>query len=131
MPLLLGLTSVAGALGALGLVSQIAPKGSSTAPVVVLIGLAVGVDYSLFYIRREREERAPAATADARSDRGDGHRRPRHRRGRRSPSWSGWPDCCSPASGVFTSMALGAILVVAIAVVGSVTVLPGGAGAAR
>ncbi|HWE09721.1 MAG TPA: hypothetical protein VG325_10220, partial [Solirubrobacteraceae bacterium] len=49
VPLVLGVTSVAAALGALGLVSQVAPNGSSTAPVVVLIGLAVGVDYSLFY----------------------------------------------------------------------------------
>ena len=60
VPLLLGLTSVAAAMGALGLVSHIAPNGSTTAPVVVLIGLAVGIDYSLFYIRRERAERRPA-----------------------------------------------------------------------
>jgi RND superfamily putative drug exporter len=44
-------------MGALGVVSQIAPTGDTTASVIVLIGLAVGVDYSLFYIRREREER--------------------------------------------------------------------------
>ena len=68
VPLLLGLTSVAAALGALGLVSHIAPNGSSTAPVVVLIGLAVGVDYSLFYIRRERAERRTGASADAALD---------------------------------------------------------------
>ena len=60
VPLLLGLTSVAAAMGALGLVSHIAPNGSTTSSVVVLIGLAVGVDYSLFYIRRERAERRPA-----------------------------------------------------------------------
>ena len=58
VPLLLGLTSVAAAIGALGVVSHIAPNGPATAPVVVLgIGLAVGVDYSLFYVRRERDER--------------------------------------------------------------------------
>ena len=57
VPLLLGLTSVAAAMGALGVVSQVAPDGGSAGALVVLIGLAVGVDYSLFYIRREREER--------------------------------------------------------------------------
>ncbi len=61
VPLLLGLTSVAAAMGALGLVSQIAPNGSTTSSVVLLIGLAVGVDYSLFYIRRERAERRAGA----------------------------------------------------------------------
>ena len=57
VPLLLGLTSVAAAMGALGLVSQVVPSDQSAGSLVVLIGLAVGVDYSLFYIRREREER--------------------------------------------------------------------------
>ncbi len=65
VPLLLGLTSVAAAIGALGLVSHIAPNGSTTSPVVILIGLAVGVDYSLFYIRRERAERSAGAGAEA------------------------------------------------------------------
>ena len=61
VPLVLGITAVAAAMGALGVVSQLAPSTESTASVVVLIGLAVGVDYSLFYIRREREERRAAA----------------------------------------------------------------------
>ena len=123
VPLLLGLTSVAGALGAIGLLSQIAPEGQSTGPVVVLIGLAVGVDYSLFYIRREREERRAgrdshaaltAATASV---------------GRAIivaavTVMVGLAGLLFTGLGVFTSMALGAILVVAIAAVGSVTVLP-------
>jgi uncharacterized membrane protein YdfJ with MMPL/SSD domain len=123
VPLLLGLTSVAGALGALGVVSQIAPMGQSTGPVVVLIGLAVGVDYSLFYIRREREERRAgrdrhaaltAATASV---------------GRAIVVAAltvmvGLAGLLFTGLGVFTSMALGAILVVAIAAIGSVTVLP-------
>ncbi len=123
VPLLLGLTSVAGALGAIGLISQIAPEGQSTGPVVVLIGLAVGVDYSLFYIRREREERRAgrdshaaltAATASV---------------GRAIivaalTVMVGLAGLLFTGLGVFTSMALGAILVVALAAVGSVTVLP-------
>ncbi|HUA72533.1 MAG TPA: MMPL family transporter [Solirubrobacteraceae bacterium] len=123
VPLLLGLTSVGAALGALGLVSYIAPNGSSTAPVVVLIGLAVGVDYSLFYIRRERLERrggASAGAALAATSVTVG----------RAILVAGMTVVIGLAGllftgfGVFTSMALGAILVVLIAVVGSLTVLP-------
>ena len=80
VPLLLGLTSVGAALGALGLVSHIAPNGSSTAPVVVLIGLAVGVDYSLFYVRRERVERREGRPPTRRS--------PPPRRRSAARSWS-------------------------------------------
>ena len=32
---------------------------------VLLIGLAVGVDYSMFYLRREREERAAGRSPNA------------------------------------------------------------------
>ncbi len=123
VPLMLGLTSVAGALGALGVISHIAPQGQPTASVVVLIGLAVGVDYSLFYIRREREERRAgrgseaaltAATASV---------------GRAIVVAAltvmvGLAGLTFTGLGEFTSMALGAILVVALAAIGSVTVLP-------
>jgi RND superfamily putative drug exporter len=123
VPLLLGLTSVAATLGALGLVSQVAPNGSSTAPVVVLIGLAVGVDYSLFYIRRERAERRAGASADAALAATSATV------GRAilvagTTVVIGLAGLLFTGFGVFTSMALGAILVVAIAVVGSLTVLP-------
>jgi RND superfamily putative drug exporter len=123
VPLLLGVTSVAAALGALGLVSHLAPNGSSTAPVVVLIGLSVGVDYSLFYIRRERAERnagaGPRAALDAAAA----------SVGRAimiagATVAVGLAGLLFTGFGVFTSMALGAILVVLIAVVGSVSVLP-------
>jgi hypothetical protein len=123
VPVLLGATSVAAALGALSLVSHISPNGSSTAPVVVLIGLAVGVDYSLFYIRRERAERAAGAGADAALDAASATVG-------RAILVAGATVAIALAGllftgfGVFTSMALGAIVVVAIAVVGSLTVLP-------
>ena len=68
VPLLLGLTSVAAAMGALGLVSQVVPSDQSAGSLVVLFGLAVGVDYSLFYIRREREERRAGKGPDAALD---------------------------------------------------------------
>jgi RND superfamily putative drug exporter len=58
VPLLLGITTVAAALGLVAVTSQIAPIDSNLSSVILLIGLAVSVDYSLFYLRREREERA-------------------------------------------------------------------------
>ena len=123
VPLLLGLTSVAGALGALGVISQIAPEGQPTASVVVLIGLAVGVDYSLFYIRREREERRAGRNSDAALTAATASV------GRAIVVAAltvmvGLAGLTFTGLGVFTSMALGAIMVVAIAAVGSVTVLP-------
>ena len=65
VPLLLGLTSVIAAMGGMALISQIAPIDEATSSIVVLLGLAVGVDYSLFYIRREREERRAGRDEDA------------------------------------------------------------------
>ncbi len=126
VPLLLGVTAVAGALGALGVVSQIAPQGETTAALVVLIGLAVGVDYSLFYVRRERELRrrsggglsAERALDVAAATVG------------RAILVSGATVIVALAgllvTGIpsFTSMALGTIVVGAIALVGSLTVLP-------
>jgi uncharacterized membrane protein YdfJ with MMPL/SSD domain len=58
VPLLLAFSAVLAAMGLVALPSQIFPVDSNVASVILLIGLAVGVDYSLFYIRREREERA-------------------------------------------------------------------------
>ena len=58
VPLILAVTAVAAAIGLIGPLSQIWPVDESISSVVLLIGLAVGVDYSMFYLRREREERA-------------------------------------------------------------------------
>ena len=58
VPLLLAATAVAAAIGLLGPLSQIWPVDDAVTSVVLLVGLAVGVDYSMFYLRREREERA-------------------------------------------------------------------------
>ena len=123
VPLLLGITAVAAALGALGLVSQIAPMDDSAASLVVLIGLAVGVDYSLFYIRRERDERragrGPHAALEASAATVG-----------RAVLVSGLTVMAAlaglivPGMAVFTSMGLATIAVVAIAVLGSLTVLP-------
>ena len=58
IPLLIGITSVIAALMLVAIPSQVFPVDDNLAAVILMIGLAVGVDYSLFYLRREREERA-------------------------------------------------------------------------
>src|SRR5215467_5749613 len=61
IPLLLAGTAVATAISLLAIPSRWLPMGNTTSSVVLLVGMAVGVDYSLFYLRREREERAAGA----------------------------------------------------------------------
>jgi RND superfamily putative drug exporter len=123
VPLLLGITSVVAALGAEGLVSHIVPVTDSTASVILLIGLAVGVDYSLFYIRRERAERASGRDSEAALGATSATVG-------RAIVVSGLTVLTALAgllftgSKVFTSIGLATMVVVAIAVIGSVTVLP-------
>jgi uncharacterized membrane protein YdfJ with MMPL/SSD domain len=123
VPLLLGVTSVAAAMGAFGVVSHVVPDGGTTGPLVVLIGLAVGVDYSLFYIRREREERRNGRGPDAALETAAATVG-------RAIVVSGLTVMVAIGglliTGLqqFASMAVGTIIVVAIAVLGSLTVLP-------
>jgi uncharacterized membrane protein YdfJ with MMPL/SSD domain len=123
LPLLLGLTAVMGTFGLVGIVSQLVPVSDSTQNVVLLVGLAVGVDYSLFYIRREREERRAgrgkeAALEAAAATSG------------RTIIVSGLTVMVAMAGmyfagdAQFAGLATGAIIVVAMAMLGSVTVLP-------
>src|SRR5262249_11355688 len=58
VPLLLALSGVVATVGLVALPSHLVPMDQNVNAVVLLIGLAVGVDYSLFYLKREREERA-------------------------------------------------------------------------
>ncbi|HEY2602490.1 MAG TPA: MMPL family transporter [Thermoleophilaceae bacterium] len=122
VPLLLGFTTVAAALGLVSLPSQLSPVDGNLASVILLIGLAVSVDYSLFYLKREREERASGRTprsalevAAATSG--------------RAVLISGLTVIAAMGgmflSGdkTFISFAEGTILVVAIAMIASVTVL--------
>src|SRR5215472_8120305 len=64
IPLLLAGTAVVTAISLLAIPSQWLPIDSTTSSVVLLVGMAVGVDYSLFYLRREREERAAGRSKD-------------------------------------------------------------------
>ena len=66
VPLVLALTSVLATMAVVAIPSQIFPLDGNVDALILLIGLAVGVDYSLFYMRREREERAAGrSTKDA------------------------------------------------------------------
>ena len=54
IPLLLGVTAVVATMGLLAIASQGIPVSENIMEVVLLVGLAVGVDYALFYMKRER-----------------------------------------------------------------------------
>jgi uncharacterized membrane protein YdfJ with MMPL/SSD domain len=123
VPLLIGLTSVLAALGLVALTSQIFPIAGELNAVILLIGLAVGVDYSLFYLRREREERAAGRSEEAALEAAAAT-------SGRAVLISGMTVIVAMAgmfiSGdkTFISFAEGTILVVAIAMFASLTVLP-------
>ena len=123
LPVVLALSAFAGAFGLVLVTSHLFPIDHSTFSVMLLIGLAVGVDYSLFYIRREREERAAGRSADAALEAAAAT-------SGRAVLVSGLTVMVAVAglflagAGVFRGMAAGTILVVATSVVGSVTVLP-------
>jgi uncharacterized membrane protein YdfJ with MMPL/SSD domain len=123
VPLLIGITAVLATLGLIALPSEVLPVDANLPAVVLMIGLAVGVDYSLFYLRREREERAGgrderSALYAAAATSG------------RAVLISGVTVLVAMAgmliSGdrTFISFAEGAMLVVAIAMFASLTVLP-------
>ena len=65
IPLLLALTAVFATFGLVAAPSHLVPMATQAGAIVLLIGLAVGVDYSLFYLKREREERAAGRSARA------------------------------------------------------------------
>jgi RND superfamily putative drug exporter len=123
VPLLLALSAVAAAMGLSTLASYLVPQTEVTASVILLVGMAVGVDYSLFYVRREREERERGAgTYDA--------LRTAAATSGRAVVVSGVTVVIAMAGmflagdATFASLAVGTILVVTVSVVGSVTVLP-------
>jgi RND superfamily putative drug exporter len=65
IPLLLALSAVMATLGIVALVSQVLPMSEGVSAIILLIGLAVGVDYTMFYLKREREERARGRSEEA------------------------------------------------------------------
>ena len=123
IPLLLGVTSIAATMGLLAPLSQLSPLHAAVAQVVMLIGLAVGVDYAMFYLRRMLEEqdkgRSPEAALDVAAATSG-----------RAVLISGFTVIAAMAgmffsgNAIFSSFGIGTILVVAVAMIGSLTFLP-------
>jgi len=123
IPLLLGLTAVLATFGLIALPSAIFPMAMQAPALVLLIGLAVGVDYSMFYLKREREERAAGRSEQAALEAAAAT-------SGRSVLVAGLTVIVAMAGmfltgdSTFASLGVAAITVVAIAVLGSLTVLP-------
>ncbi len=126
VPLLLALSSIAAAVGLSMVVSHVSPDAGVGTNVILMIGLAVGVDYTLFYLKREREERSrsggrlssEALVELAAATSG------------RAVVVSGMAVVASTATlylasdVIFSSLATGTIVVVLVAVASSLTALP-------
>ena len=123
MPVLLAFSAVLASVGLSALASHVFHASDATQSVILLMGMAVGVDYSLFYLKREREERAA------------GHQG--HEALFRAAATSGQAVLISgftvliamagmllAGTKIFTSIGIGAMLVVFCSLVGSLTVLP-------
>ncbi len=124
LPVLLALSAVLAATGLNALASHAIPTDQQTlSAIILMIGMAVGIDYSLFYLRREREER---------------HRgRSPHDALLHTARTSGQAVLVSGATvliamagmfvsgnSLFSTIGLGTMIVVLAAMVGSLTVLP-------
>ena len=124
IPLILAATALLAAFGILGLYSQfVSPVSPYASQLVVLIGLAVAVDYSLFMLTRFRTERRHGrdrlAAIQATSNTAG-----------RAVFFSGLAVMISIGglflldNQLFRSMAIGTISVILVAVIGSLTFLP-------
>src|SRR3954464_12628804 len=117
VPLLLGISAFVATTGLLGPVSQLTPLHEAVQIVTMLIGLAVGVDYAMFYMRRMLEEqdkgRSPEAALDVASATSG-----------RAVLISGFPGMAAvggiffSGNPIFASFGIGIILVVAVALIG-------------
>jgi uncharacterized membrane protein YdfJ with MMPL/SSD domain len=123
VPLLLALSAIVGTLGLVALPSHLVPMDPNVSAVLLLVGLAVGVDYSLFYIKREREERAAGKSAQAALEAAAAT-------SGRSVLISGITVMVAMAGMLFSgdktylSFGVATMIVVAMAMLGSLTVLP-------
>ena len=122
IPVVLAFSAVLGSLGLAALASHVFHAAEATSSVMLLMGMAVGVDYSLFYLKREREERRSASPeqALARAAATSG----------RAVLVSGTTVLIAMAgmlfagSAIFSSIGIGAMVVVLVSMIGSLTVLP-------
>jgi RND superfamily putative drug exporter len=123
VPLLLALSGVLATVGLVALPSHLVPMDQNTPAVILLIGLAVGVDYSLFYVKREREERAAGRSSRAAIEAAAAT-------SGRSVLISGFTVMIAMAGLMFSGdksylgFGIATMMVVGIAMLGSLTVLP-------
>ncbi len=123
IPLLLGLTAVLATMGLVAIISQVLPMSDSVSAIILLIGLAVGVDYTMFYLKREREERAAGRSEEAALEAAAAT-------SGRSILVSGFTVLVAMAGmfltgdAEFASFGVATMTVVAVAMLGSLTVLP-------
>ena len=123
VPLLLAITAVFATTSLIAIPSQFIAVDEQIGEVILLIGLAVGIDYSLFYLRREREERAAGRSEHAALE--------------AAAATSGRAVLISGVTVLiamggmflsgdktFMSFSIGTMMVVAVAMLGSLTVLP-------
>jgi RND superfamily putative drug exporter len=123
IPLLLAGIAVISAISLLAIPGRWLPIGNTTSSIVLLVGMAVGIDYSLFYLRRTREERAAGhdTTEALRIAAGTSGR---------AIVISGLTVMIALAGlfltgiDVFSGVAVGTIMVVGVAMLGSLTFLP-------
>lgn len=123
LPLGLATMAILAATGLAAFTSHLSGATEMASAVMLLIGLAVGVDYSMFYVKREREERAagrPVLEAIEIAAATSG----------RSVLISGLTVLAAMSgmfltgSKIFYGMGMATMLVVACAVIGSLTLLP-------
>jgi RND superfamily putative drug exporter len=124
LPVLLAFSAVLAATGLNSLVSHLVPTDAQTlSAIILMIGMAVGIDYSLFYLRRAREERAAGRSP--------------HQALLYAARTSGQAVLISGATvliamagmfvsgnSLFATIGLGTMIVVLAAMIGSLTVLP-------
>ena len=124
LPVILAFSAVLAATGLNSLVSHLLPTDAQTlSAIILMIGMAVGIDYSLFYLRREREERRKGRSS--------------HEALLVAARTSGQAVLISGATvliamagmfvsgnSLFATIGLGTMIVVLAAMVGSLTVLP-------
>jgi uncharacterized membrane protein YdfJ with MMPL/SSD domain len=123
IPLLLGLSAALATLGLVAIISKALPMSDAVGAIILLLGLAVGVDYTMFYLKREREERAAGRSEEAALEAAA-------TTSGRSVLISGITVLVAMSgmlltfSADFASFGVATMTVVAVALLGSLTVLP-------
>ena len=123
LPLILAIVSIGIAMGVIALIGQWWDLQTFIQNMVTMLGLAVGIDYALFIAERYREERS----------KGYEKYRAIERAGATSGKAVLFSGCtvvlallgvCLVPTNIFRSLGLGAVIVVVLAVIATMTLLP-------